>query len=322
MPPTIKPTVEIKWSTGASILLNHTSQRPLAVPGFFSAARAVPIGQVWVSMPEGAVRNIEGNANVYLAGEVIGLDSFLFSHHSLAKFAENPGSLVISAQCDLPGIDIIQATAQISYGLFLRDPIKLLKQHAQWMEAEGKDELQAKIAEHIQAAAHTALGEGLGIWTSPDISTEAARLYELINEQLLPHGLRLGGAERASKAQFSDFTAQRALPDSLYELALQIRVVEFELLEGALITAIKKSELVARIRQDHDAGRGVGLLALLGNSSEACKELQVGLNAAGLQFTKFREYLTHKIAGKHDARDMVVHSILKSMLQSNQLITA
>ena len=99
-------------------------------------------------------------------------------------------------------------------------------------------------------------------------------------------------------------------------------MVEFELLEGALITAIKKSELVARIRQDHDAGRGVGLLALLGNSSEACKELQVGLNAAGLQFTKFREYLTHKIAGKHDARDMVVHSILKSMLQSNQLITA
>ena len=114
MPPTIKPTVEIKWSTGASILLNHTSQRPLAVPGFFSAARAVPIGQVWVSMPEGAVRNIEGNANVYLAGEVIGLDSFLFSHHSLAKFAENPGSLVISAQCDLPGIDIIQAQHRLA----------------------------------------------------------------------------------------------------------------------------------------------------------------------------------------------------------------
>lgn len=322
MPSKIKPAVEIRWSAGASILLNQSSRRPVRLPGLFTPARQVPIGQVWVSMPEGAVRDIEGHANVYLAGEVTAMDSFLFNHDSIARFAENPGSLVISAQCDLPGVDNVQATAQITYGLLLRDPIKLLKQHANWMEAEGKDQLQAQVAAHIQAAAHTALGEGLGIWTSTEISTEAARLYEIINEALVPLGLRLGGAERASKTQFSDFTAQRTLPDSLYELALQIRVVEFELLEGALITAIKKTELIRPIRQELDGGRGVGLLDLLGQYSEVCTELQAGLDAAGLGFAKFREYLNHLIAGNHDAQDAVVRSILKTMLKSNKLITS
>ena len=322
MPSKIKPAVEIRWSAGAAILLSQSSKRPFAIPGLFIPAQPVPIGQVWVSMPEGAVRDIEGNANVYLAGEVVAMDSFLFSHHSIAKFAENPGSIVISAQCDLPGVSDIPATAQISFGLFLRDPIKLLKQHAQWMEADGKDQLQAQIAEHIHAAAHTALGEGLGIWTSPEISTEAARLYEIINQALLPLGLRLGGAERASKTQFSDFTAQRALPDTLYELALQIRVVEYELLEGALTTAIKPAELVARIRQELDNGRGVGLLELLEQSSTVHTQLLAGLDQAGLSFSRFRAYLKHISAGNHDMQDAVVHSILKSMLESSQLITA
>ncbi len=320
MPSKLTPTIEIRWSAGTSILLNQSAQRPFWLPGLFTPARRVPIGQVWVSMPESAVRDIEGHANVYLAGEVVGRDSGLFSHHSIAV-AENPGSLVISAQCDLPGVDKVQATAQISYGLLLRDPIKLLKQHANWMEADGKDQLQAQVAGHIQAAARTALGEGLEIWASTEISTEAARLYEIINEALLPLGLRLGGAERASKAQFSDFTAQRTLPDSLYELALQIRVVEFELLEGALTTAIKKTELVSPIRQELDGGRGVGLLELLGRYSEVCTELQAGLDAAGLGFAKFREYLSHLIAGNHDTQDAVVRSILSTMLKSNKLIT-
>ena len=322
MPSKIKPAVEIRWSAGASILLNQSSRRPVRLPGLFTPARQVPIGQVWVSMPEGAVRDIEGHANVYLAGEVTAMDSFLFSHDSIARFAENPGSLVISAQCDLPGVDNVQATAQITYGLLLRDPIKLLKQHANWMEAEGKDQLQAQVAAHIQAAAHTALGEGLGIWTSTEISTEAARLYEIINEALLQLGLRLGGTERASKTQFSDFTAQRTLPDSLYELALQIRVVEFELLEGALTTAIKQTELVARIRQDLDNGRGVGLLDLLAQSSNVINDLVTGLDQAGLGFNRFRLYLKHLSTGNHDLQDGVVHSILKSVLTSNKLVNS
>jgi len=322
MPSNIKPTVEIRWSAGDSVLLKHTNNRTFPILSMLGNAKAVPIGQVWVSMPEDATRDIEGNANVYLAGELVNVDAFAISHHSIAKFAENPGSLVISAHCDLPGVDDLHATAQITYGLFLRDPIKLLKQHAHWMEPDGKTQLQAQLDGHIQATAQTALGEGLAIWTSTEISTEAARLFELINDGLLPRGLRLGGAERASKAQFSDFTAQRALPESLYELALQIRVVEFELLEGALTTAIKQTELVARIRQDLDNGRGVGLLDLLAQSSNVINDLVTGLDQAGLGFNRFRLYLKHLSTGNHDLQDGVVHSILKSVLTSNKLVNS
>ena len=75
MPSNIKPTVEIRWSAGDSVLLKNTNNRTFPILGMLGNAKAVPIGQVWVSMPEDATHDIEGNANVYLAGELINVDA-------------------------------------------------------------------------------------------------------------------------------------------------------------------------------------------------------------------------------------------------------
>ncbi len=319
MPANIKPNVQIRWSAGNSVLLAQSVRHLSPVFGIEPVGRTVPIGQIWVAMPEDSPHDSAGNANVYFAGEVVARESFGFSYHSIAKFAANPGTLVLGATCTLPGIEDATATAEITYGICLRDPIKLLGQHPLWMEPEGVIQLQAHIDRQITDIAVAAVGDGMGFWTSSDIYTEAAKLFEQINDRLLPLGLRLGGSERDSKAQFSDFTAKRELPDALYELGLQVQIAEIEVVHGILNTSIGQTAL-ERIQRDGTPGSGISLLRLIYQSSTVRDQLHAALPKTRLGTIRLTDYLGHLRSTTDITQDNVVRYILKSLLQSSPLL--
>lgn len=316
----IKSNVQIRWSAGNSVLLSQSIRRLAPVFGIEPAGRTVPIGQIWVAMPEDTPRDSAGNSNVYFAGEVVARESFGFSYHSIAKFAANPGTLVLGATCTLPGIEDATATAEISYGICLRDPIKLLGQHALWMEPEGAVQLQAYIDKQITDIAEHAVGDGMRFWTSAEIYTEAAKLFEQINDRLLPLGLRLGGSEQDSRAQFSDFTAKRELPAALYELGLQVRIAEIEILQGILNNSIEQTAQ-ERIQRDGTPGSGISLLSLIYQNSAVRDQLHAALPKTRLGTIRLTDYLGHLRSTTDITQDAVVRYILKSLLQSSPLLT-
>ena len=319
MPANITTNSQIRWSAGNSVLLSQSKRRLSSFFGIEPAGRTVPIGQIWVAMPEDTPRDMEGNDNVYFAGEVVARESFAFKYHSVAKFAANPGTLVISATCILPGVEDATATAEISYGIFLRDPIKLLSQHALWMEPEGADQLQAHIDRQITDIAADAIGAGMGFWTSAEIYAEAERLFDQINGRLLPLGLRLGGSERAGKAQFSDFTAKRELPDALSELALQVQIAEIEILQGVLRSIIDRTAQ-DRIERDGTPGSGISLLKLIYQNSTVRDQLHAALPSTRLGTLRLTDYLAHLQSNADITQDNVVRSILLSLMKSSPLL--
>lgn len=319
MPAHLTTKTQIKWSASNSVLLSQSKRRLSSFFGIEPAGRTVPIGQIWVAMPEDTPRDMEGNDNVYFAGEVVARESFTFKYHSVAKFAANPGTLVISASCTLPGVEDTTATAEITYGISLRNPIKLLSQHALWMEPEGAVQLQAHIDRQIIDIATDAIGAGMGFWTEAEIHTEAAKLFGQINSRLLPLGLRLGGSEQDGKAQFSDFTAKRELPAALSELALQVRIAEIEIVQGVLKPFIDQAAQ-DRIEKEGTPGTGISLLKLIFQNSTVREQLHAALPRTRLGTIRLNDYLAHLQSNSDITQDNVVRYILLSLMKSSPLL--
>jgi len=284
-----------------------------------------------VALPDGLTTDVDGKPNVYLAGEVVALDSNIAKVMLIAQLAENPGALRISSTRSLPGVGdhvMPKATIDISYSLHLRDPIKLLSQSATWPE-DGGTALMQLLKDAIDILATAVVGDGITLWTSATVEKEAGRIFGDLNNGLLQYGLCLGSIERASRAQFTDFTATRKFPDELHAVALQLRAVEFELLQ-AVNHADIHPELFERMRREGEVDPGVGLLNLVFKDRASRKKIEAWLKQSGIGAYAFCDYIAH-LSGADlspatsepddtPLSNAVVRLILTGVLKSDPLI--
>jgi len=321
----------IQWTGCNSVLLRIAKHLDPPIYKFWAFGSVVPIGQVWVALPDGLTTDVDGKPNVYLAGEVVALDSNIAKVMLIAQLAENPGALRISSTRGLPGVGdhlMPTATIDINYSLHLRDPIKLLSQSATWPE-DGGTALMQQLTEAIDILATAVVGDGTTLWTSATVEKEAGRIFGELNNGLLQYGLCLGSVERASKAQFTDFTATRKFPDELHAVALQLRAVEFELLQ-AVNQADIHPELFERMRREGELDPGVGLLNLVFKDHASRNKIEAWLKQAGIGAYAFRDYIAHLSRADTSPASLepddtplnnaVVRLILTGVLKSDPLI--
>lgn len=186
----------------------------------------VQVGRVGVLSHDGDVFGLGGVPEIYLAGETMRKSPFRRKAICIvAELAEYPGVVGVRATQPLAGISLTAddvARAEFRHHVRLEDPIKLLSRQAEWDRPDGKERLKRAVEDLIRSEVGAAFNDNLRLWSHPDIREVSTDLFAHLDHIVRAWGLRLEGGHGVL----------RKYPPALYEIALQFKAAERDLLDA------------------------------------------------------------------------------------------
>ena len=196
-------------------------------------------GHVMVASHDQEAYDHDGFPEVYLAGEAVTKSEFRKGAECLvADLREYPGTVSVKATQRLAGISLADenlATAKFLYHLRLEDPIKLLSREAKWTTTEGRKHLQTTVENLIYDDLKSALTDNVQqLWSHRDIREVSRLIFTRLDQTLRAWGIRLDSPVLEEHRAYleSPVPAYRAYPQLLYEVVLQFKAAERDLLEA------------------------------------------------------------------------------------------
>lgn len=186
---------------------------------------SVPIGRVAVVSHDQEAFDHDSLPEVYLAGETITRSRFRRDAECVViELAEYPGTVTVNLTQRLAGVSLTDgemASARFLYHLRTEDPIKLLSREPKWMTSDGAERLKTRVKELVNDELYATLSDSIYLWSHPDIREVSGSIFSRLDRTLKAWGLRLE----------SEVPGYRVYPPLLYEVVLQFKESEIDLLE-------------------------------------------------------------------------------------------
>ncbi|MBM3143092.1 MAG: hypothetical protein FJ005_08680 [Chloroflexi bacterium] len=272
-----------------------------------SPSRAsVPVGRIAVVSHDGEAFDQDNLPEVYLAGEVITKNRFRKNAKcTIVELAEYPGTVSVGVTQWLAGLSLTTAdpaSAKFLYHIRLENPIRLLSREAKWMVADGQNRLKTAVEDLIRDELNSVLNDNIQLWSHPDIREVSGSIFARLDAKLKAWGLRLD----------SDVPAYRVYPPLLYEVTLQFRTAESDLLdaeEAARQSLLMKLGLqrddIIGIRNIRDQkGGGAGLLIAAKNRKKDIERFIEWLASDEEAALAAANFLRELYSGNYTARDI------------------